>query len=305
MELLPIEDWGDSDSHEQRASLLERFGSRGYGGWWSPQRIYRDVYGTYYSYYRGGLVGGGGEDPRGGLGLGSGWRPLLKLVAVLVLVQLLFALNAVVSGEVVRSADPVIFSFLRDAGGSAVLLFAASASPEGLVWPQLKDLWAFAAIGVGGVYLGQLFLLIAMTYISAFNAMVLDALIPVFTLLLGHAFGVERLRLWADSPRHRRQVAATLLTVAGAVVVVAAQAQQQASSLPIEEASASASSSAASVSSSANAVGKAAPTALLSDFVVGNLFALTFAIGGSTYPLLQKHVMATTRMPPLSVAAFG
>ena len=24
-----------------------------------------------------------------------------------------------------------------------------------------------------------------------------------------------------------------------------------------------------------------------------------------TYPLLQKHVMATTRMPPLSVAAFG
>ena len=121
------------------------------------------------------------------------------------LVQLLFALNAVVSGEVVRSADPVIFSFLRDAGGSAVLLFAASASPEGLVWPQLKDLWAFAAIGVGGVYLGQLFLLIAMTYISAFNAMVLDALIPVFTLLLGHAFGVERLRLWADSPRHRRQ----------------------------------------------------------------------------------------------------
>ena len=104
--------------------------------------------------------------------------------------------------------------------------------------------------------------------------------------------------MWADSPRHRRQVAATLLTVAGAVVVVAAQAQQQASSLPIEEASASASSSAAnSVSSSANAVGKAAPTALLSDFVVGNLFALTFAIGGSTYPLLQKHVMATTRMP--------
>ena len=75
------------------------------------------------------------------------------------------------------------------------------------MWPQLKDLWAFAAIGVGGVYLGQLFLLIAMTYISAFNAMVLDALIPVFTLLLGHAFGVERLRLWADSPRHRRQAA--------------------------------------------------------------------------------------------------
>ena len=66
MELLPSEDWGDSDSHEQRASLLERFGSRGYGGWWSPQRIYRDVYGTYYSYYRGGLVGGGGADDRAG-----------------------------------------------------------------------------------------------------------------------------------------------------------------------------------------------------------------------------------------------
>ena len=250
---------------------------------------------------------------------------VLQLVLVLVNVQFFFALNALISGEAVRTADPIIFSFLRDAGGSAVLLAAAHASPEGIMWPRPKDWWIFGAIGVGGVYFGQLFLLIAMTYITPFNAMVLDALIPVFTLGLGHVFSVDRIDF--SAPQHLAKVAAIVLAVTGAVVVVSAQAQQAAALQEGggggggggggaetggvgggDEGAGRAAFEAAAASSSeaaAAAAVAAPPPGLMSDFTVGNLFGLAFALGGSTYPLLQKRVMVATRMPPLSVAAFG
>lgn len=281
-QLVPIEEWGESDAENARESLLQRFGdsSSNTGSWWreSTAGAYR------FQQYHGDA---GSSMTR------LGTTSFFRLVAVVVLVQFFFALNAIISRETVQSADPVIFSFIRDIGGTVVLMCAASLSKEGLVWPHSKDLWLFVAIGVGGVYLGQLFLNISMTYISAFNAMVLDALIPVFTLMFGHLLDIERID--CSLPYRQTQVWATLVTVLGAVLVITSQGWATKEGGVILD-PAYGSSPPASAPSMA---------AVSEEFIIGHIFALAFALGGSTYPLLQKRVLSTTRMPPLSVAAFG
>mmetsp|Transcript_26671 Transcript_26671/g.59653 ORF Transcript_26671/g.59653 Transcript_26671/m.59653 type:complete len:479 (-) Transcript_26671:71-1507(-) len=273
------------------------------------------------------------------------------VAAALVLVQFLFALNAAICGDAVKRADPVVFSFLRDALGSLVLLAAAWFSPDGLVVPRREDVWAFVVIGIGGVYLGQLFLLIALTYVTVLNAMVVDSLIPVFTLVLGHFLGLDRLKL--SEPRGWLRAGATLAAVFGAVLVAASQAPLTAVATAVgtagtaespeaaaDHAASGVALSGASSSSYGGGAGgdilapqggfeggpaagpvgaRVAPHAAAealepagekagdgwATFIAGNAFALIFAVGGSTYPLMQKHVLATTNLPPLSVAAWG
>ena len=63
----------------------------------------------------------------------------------------------------------VVLSFLRDVGGAALLLLAA-AHAGALVRPRREDAGAFVALGVLGVYIGQMFMVLAMKYVSSLAA---------------------------------------------------------------------------------------------------------------------------------------
>ena len=81
----------------------------------------------------------------------SVWWVVLALIAV----QASFGGNAVITKvALTKSADPVVFSFLRDVGGATILLIACAARGC-LVLPRREDLGAFIMLGVLGVYIGQ------------------------------------------------------------------------------------------------------------------------------------------------------
>ena len=59
-------------------------------------------------------------------GLASTTRTRALVIGLLVLVNLFFGMNAVICKIAVRSVDPVVFSWLRDMGGTTVLMAAAA-----------------------------------------------------------------------------------------------------------------------------------------------------------------------------------
>lgn len=123
----------------------------------------------------------------------KGKMPLLVLV--LTAVSASFAGNAVILKVALKEhVDPVVFSFLRDVGGAAVLLGVCKFRGE-LVWPRREDLGTFVLLGVLGVYIGQQFMVIALQFISPLNAMLLQPSQPVLTVLLSALFGIEALEL--------------------------------------------------------------------------------------------------------------
>jgi len=220
------------------------------------------------------------------------------VVLALLAVQASFGGNAViVKVALSKSADPVIFSFLRDVGGAAVLLLACQVRGC-LVWPRRADLGHFVLLGVLGVYIGQMFLVIALQYVEPLLAAVMQPLQPILTVVLAAFTGVEPLHL--EKVHGRMKVGGVLLAAAGAIVTVYyAAATGAGDALHRELSAARRHESYATATSEGDAN---APR-----IVLGTCLLATQSVSGALYQLLQKHLLSSSEhdYPPLTVAAMG
>jgi drug/metabolite transporter (DMT)-like permease len=210
---------------------------------------------------------------------------LLWVVIALIAVQASFGGNAVVIKLAMnKNADPVVFSFLRDVGGAAVLL-AACKIRGCLVWPRREDWGTFILLGVLGVYIGMQFQTLALQYIEPLNAAVLQPSQPVLTTLLAAVFGIEPLHL--DALHGRLKLAGVLMACLGAVLTIYWDSR-------------------ASDGSGGGGGGGGDGTPPSSEnLLLGNLLLLIQCISGALYQLLQKHLLSQAEYPPLAVAAMG
>ena len=100
----------------------------------------------------------------------AGRKDLLQVVLLLVLVQACLGGNFVVMKLALETAmDPVVLSFFRDVGGSFVLLAAARLFDQFVV-PRYEDLIWFVLLGVFGIFIGQMFMLLALQYVDTLTA---------------------------------------------------------------------------------------------------------------------------------------
>ena len=104
---------------------------------------------------------------------------------VLVIVQVFFAGNGLVSKMAVKRSDPVFFCFCRDVGAALLLLFVAWWLHRAtLRSPRADKLEASAAFGVNGVAGGMVFFVYSLQYITPLNASLCQPLQPVLVLFL-------------------------------------------------------------------------------------------------------------------------
>ena len=205
---------------------------------------------------------------------------LPRVVLVLVAVQAVFGGNFVVMKMAVAPSstqpplDPIVLSFFRDVGGGALLLLACWCTGQ-LVRPQQSDIGWFVLIGIAGIFVGQMFAVIALKFISPLNAALSQPLQPILTAILASCLGLDALRL--RTAAGAATVAGILLAVAGGAVAVVGDAAAKGSDEP-------------------HAVG---------DLVIGNALLLTQCLCGAGYQCVQKHVLNSKAYPALAVAAWG
>lgn len=201
--------------------------------------------------------------------------PVLRIVGALVAVQASFGGNAVITKLALgRNADPVVYSFLRDVGGGAVLLIACRAL-DCLVWPRRADLGTFILLGVLGVYIAQMFLVMALQHVEPLHAMLIQPIQPVITVLLAAACGVEPLH--CSRVHGRLKLAGVLLAAVGAACTVYYARRGESAAAP------------------------STPSGL----VTGYSMLAVQCVAGALYQLVQKHLLSTADYPPLAVAAMG
>ena len=209
---------------------------------------------------------------------------LLWVVAALLIVQAAFGGNAVITKiALARHDDPVVFSFLRDVGGALVLL-ASGRICGCLVWPRRTDLGMFIVLGILGVYIAQMFLVLALQLLDPLHCMLVQPMQPVLTTLLAAAFGVEPLQL--RRTHGRLKMGGVLLAAAGALCTVyyAGTSNKHARAADIAEPS---------------------PSTPASQTVTGFALLAAQCVAGALYQLVQKHLLSTADYPPLAVAAMG
>ena len=108
--------------------------------------------------------------------------PTQLVVAALLAVQASFGGNTVVTKLALgKSADPVVFSFLRDVGGGAVLLLACKWTGT-FVRPRPADVGTFILLGILGVYIGQMFMVMALQHLEPLHAAVMPVSYTHLTL---------------------------------------------------------------------------------------------------------------------------
>ena len=95
-------------------------------------------------------------------------------------------------------------------GGGALLLLACWCTGQ-LVRPQQSDIGWFVLIGIAGIFVGQMFAVIALKFISPLNAALSQPLQPILTAILASCLGLDALRL---------RTAAGAATVAGILLAV-------------------------------------------------------------------------------------
>ena len=225
-----------------------------------------------------------GETERSVSGASGGERPSCRLwlavVLVLVGVQAIFGGNAVVVKAALHShADPVVFSLIRDVGGAAILLSGCAATRQ-LVTPSSEHLGWFVLMGVLGVYIGQMFLNVALQYITPVNAALVNASQAVLTLLLAALFRIEPLRL--DTRAGLVKAAGVVAVTGGALYSVLGSARETDSSASV------------------------AAQPAWGDLILGNFLLVVQCTGGALFQLIQKHVLSLpASYPPAAVAGFS
>lgn len=197
------------------------------------------------------------------------------VVPALFVVQLSFSASAILQSVMMREVevDAAVFSFARCALSTVMLFAMAARSSSGVVWPCAEDATLLMLCGVGGMYFGQLYLLLALKHVSVLNYAVISALQPVSTMFVGHVAGIEPIELRSRSGQLK--LVGVLLAVGGGTVIVSSQANGP---------------------GNVNAPG---------NVLVGNVFALLFMFGASCYPLLQKQLLGSGRLNQANVTAWG
>ena len=125
-------------------------------------------------------------------------------------VSALFALNYIVSKLAMHSFAPLSFAWLRVAGAAIVL----NAFFPGRGFTR-QDSWKIAGFGILAVVLNQTMFLAGLSLTSAHVASILITTIPIFTLIVAIAAGMERTTV--------RKVSGIALALAGALLVVGGQ----------------------------------------------------------------------------------
>ncbi len=140
---------------------------------------------------------------------GEGER--LAVFGALVLVQALFGVHYLAVKVILRDVEPATWAALRAIGGAAVLggLALVLRRP----FPRLRDDgWKFAVFAVFGVIVNQLCFVEGMDRTSATHAALINATIPVDTLVIGVLLGRERAT--------GRRLAALAVALAGVLLVI-------------------------------------------------------------------------------------
>lgn len=117
----------------------------------------------------------------------------LVLTALLV-VQLLFGINYVVSKAVVNAFPPLIWAFIR-VGVSAALLLGIACAFRRKKAPEfnIQFFGPLVLFSLLGVVINQGAFLVGLHYTTAINASILNTLIPIFTLMIVTLRGQEQL----------------------------------------------------------------------------------------------------------------
>ncbi|MCZ7651212.1 MAG: DMT family transporter [Thermoanaerobaculia bacterium] len=131
-------------------------------------------------------------------------------IAVLLLVQLLFATLPVAGKVVLREISPLALGGLRVLIATPLLLAYAAWTDRLL--PARRDWPRLALLGLLGIAANQGLFLLGLSFTSATSASILMPSIPVFTLAAGALLGVEKI-----GPR---RVLGVALAAAGALVLL-------------------------------------------------------------------------------------
>jgi drug/metabolite transporter (DMT)-like permease len=117
-------------------------------------------------------------------------------IAALVIVQVLFGINYVISKQVIQSFDPLVWAGSRAAIATVLLfVFAQWARPER---PKLDREFLLPILGFAflGVVINQTCFLLGLKYTTATNSAVINTMIPIATLFFGVLLGRENATRW-------------------------------------------------------------------------------------------------------------
>jgi len=171
----------------------------------------------------------------------------------------------------------VVFSFIRDIGGASLLLAGCAATGQ-LVPPRPEHVGWFVLLGVLGVYVGQMFLNIALTFVTPVNAALVNSSQAALTLLLAALLGIEPLNL-RSAPGVVKAAGVAAVTF-GAFYSVVGRTDGPA------------------------AGGAHQPE--WHDLLLGNTLLIVQCTSGALFQLTQKHVLSLpAAYPPAAVAGFS
>ena len=203
----------------------------------------------------------------------------LIAVACLVVVNVTFGGYSVFTSAVLKHAtlDAIVFAFLRDVLGTAVLMGLAFAAErrrppaEYRFWPDREDTGQFVLVGLLGVWGSQGLSALAIANLTATFFSLMEPAMPVVTLSLSLLLGYEP--FYARSGWSWGKLAGVAITVGGAVAMAAL-----------------------SSAGSGNDVVRDSK-----NFGLGVFFAVLQVTMGGTYSVAQKPLLA--KYAPITVAA--
>ncbi len=118
-----------------------------------------------------------------------------RVIAALVVIQVLFGLNYVVTKSVVGHFPPLVWASIRIAICS-VIMFAVAQISKRPHPPKTREFFVpLVGLALLGSIINQGSFLVGLHYTTSTNSAVLNTLIPVFTLLIVTIRGQERLTL--------------------------------------------------------------------------------------------------------------
>jgi len=112
---------------------------------------------------------------------------------ILILVQMIFGINVMVTKVIVGSMQPISWAIVRLLTAGVILLsicFWRRPEKLNLSWDYLKKIFLLSIIGMS---LSQFLFLEGISKTTATNASIITSLIPLFTLLVVTVLGHERL----------------------------------------------------------------------------------------------------------------
>jgi drug/metabolite transporter (DMT)-like permease len=210
-------------------------------------------------------------------------KGLLATALIMVVVEVLFGLYSFLTAKALHgtSLSPLAFAWIRDAIAAASLLIAAfiyerrsKAPADRRFLPDERDWPRFLACGFFGIWGAQGLSALALANLDAIVFSIFQPLLPLITLVIGTAAGVEP-PLRAREPVSMAKVFGVAIAVGGACFVVWSSSHSK---------------------SGSSGVSGGSP-------VVGATFLFLQLLLGATYAVVQKPLLSS--YSPLFVAAWG